>query len=42
MHDTALAIAYADRVIGLEDGRITLDRPTDGMRSSDLDVLYGC
>jgi phosphonate transport system ATP-binding protein len=41
MHDTALAIAYSDRVIGLDDGRITLDAPSDGMRSGDLDELYG-
>lgn len=41
MHDSALAITYADRVIGLDDGCITLDQSTDGIRSSDLDALYG-
>lgn len=41
MHDTALAIAYSDRIIGLEAGRITLDCATDGMRPGDLDALYG-
>jgi phosphonate transport system ATP-binding protein len=41
MHDTALAIAYSDRVIGLDDGRITLDASSAGMRPSDLDELYG-
>jgi phosphonate transport system ATP-binding protein len=41
MHDTALAIAYSDRIIGLDDGRITLDASSAGMRSSDLDELYG-
>lgn len=40
MHDTALAIAYSDRIVGLNDGHVTLDRPTNGMRPSDLDVLY--
>ncbi len=40
MHDTELAIAYADRIIGLEDGRIVMDRPTDGMKSAELDELY--
>jgi phosphonate transport system ATP-binding protein len=40
MHDTGLAIEYADRVIGLTDGRITLDEATDGLRSRDLDSLY--
>ena len=41
MHDTALAIAYSDRIIGLDGGRITLDASSAGMRSSDLDELYG-
>lgn len=41
MHDIRLAIAYADRIIGLDGGRITLDRSTQGMHSSDLDELYG-
>lgn len=41
MHDTALAIAYSDRIIGLDDGRITLDASSDGMRPGDLDELYG-
>lgn len=41
MHDTELAIRYADRVIGLDDGRITMDRPTQDMRPGDLDALYG-
>ncbi|MFT5448029.1 MAG: phosphonate transport system ATP-binding protein [Gammaproteobacteria bacterium] len=41
MHDTALAIAYSNRIIGLDDGRITLDASSDGMRPGDLDELYG-
>lgn len=41
MHDIALAIAYSDRVIGLDDGRITLDASSEGMRPGDLDELYG-
>lgn len=40
MHDTALALAYTDRVIGLRDGTIVLDQPTAGMAPSDLDDLY--
>ena len=39
--DYGLAIAYSDRVVGLDAGRITLDEPSDGMRSGDLDALYG-
>ena len=41
MHDTELAIAYSDRIIGLDDGRITLDASSNGMRPGDLDELYG-
>ena len=40
MHDTTLAIAYTDRIIGLRDARIVLDRPTAGMTPVDLDDLY--
>jgi phosphonate transport system ATP-binding protein len=40
LHDRELALAYADRVIGLKDGRIVLDAPTDGMAPADLDFLY--
>ncbi len=40
MHDTTLAITYADRIIGLRDGLIALDQPTAGMVPSDLDDLY--
>lgn len=35
MHDVALALAFSDRIIGLDAGRITLDAP-----ARDLDVDY--
>ena len=41
MHDLELALTYANRIIGLQDGRITLDESTDGMSAKDLDGLYG-
>lgn len=40
MHDIVLALAFTDRVIGLKHGRIHFDRPTAGLRPSDLDGLY--
>lgn len=40
MHDVNLAIKYADRIIGIKEGRIRLDCPTNGMKASDLDHLY--
>jgi phosphonate transport system ATP-binding protein len=40
MHDRALAIAFADRLVGLRNGRIVLDAPAAGMKPDDLDHLY--
>lgn len=40
MHDRALAIEFADRIVGIRDGRIVLDQPSSGMRPHDLDDLY--
>lgn len=40
MHDVDLALAYCDRIVGLEDGRIVLDAPSSGMRREDLMPLY--
>jgi len=41
LHDRALAIDFADRIVGLKDGRIALDRPSAGMAPADLDEIYG-
>jgi len=40
MHDTELAMTYADRVVGLENGRVTLDERTARLRPTDLMALY--
>ncbi len=40
MHDTALALEYTERVIGLVDGRVVLDRPTRAIRPDDLSEFY--
>lgn len=40
MHDRALAIGFADRLVGLKDGRIVFDEPSAGLCPSDLDSLY--
>jgi phosphonate transport system ATP-binding protein len=40
MHDRALAIEFADRIVGIRDRRIVLDEATAGMTPSDLDHLY--
>jgi len=40
MHDVNLALAYTDRVIGLQNGQIIMDQSTAQMKTSDLDFLY--
>ena len=40
MHDRALAIQFADRLIGIKGGRIVLDEQAAGMTPADLDELY--
>jgi len=40
MHDVQLALAYCDRIIGLEGGRIVLDQPSSDIKPSELERLY--
>ncbi len=40
MHDRELAIKFADRLIGIRDGKIALDEAASGMAPKDLDDLY--
>lgn len=40
LHDVNLAVSYSTRVVGLENGRITLDRPTHQLKTEELDALY--
>ena len=40
MHDRALAIQFADRLIGIKSGEVALDVPAAGMKPADLDSLY--
>jgi phosphonate transport system ATP-binding protein len=39
-HDLDHAIRYAHRVIGLKNGRIAIDAPTNGLRKEELRPLY--
>lgn len=41
LHDIPLALAHADRVIVLEDGRIVLDTPARALTAADLIPYYG-
>jgi len=40
MHDVELALEFSDRIIGLADGRVALDKPASSVVSSDLKFLY--
>ncbi|MCB1800199.1 MAG: ATP-binding cassette domain-containing protein [Gammaproteobacteria bacterium] len=40
MHDVELALSYATRIIGLQNGGIVFDRPSAGLTVTDLDFLY--
>ncbi len=40
LHDIQLALAFCDRIIGLEKGRIVLDSPAEAVTEKDLLSLY--
>jgi phosphonate transport system ATP-binding protein len=40
LHDTQLALAYADRIVGIKAGRIVIDQPRNKLNAADLDLLY--
>ena len=40
LHDIQLALAFCDRIIGLEKGRIVLDSPAKALEEKDLLRLY--
>jgi len=40
MHDVEMALCFADRVIGIKDGVIAIDRQTKGISVDDLYFLY--
>ncbi|VAW59880.1 Phosphonate ABC transporter ATP-binding protein (TC 3.A.1.9.1) [hydrothermal vent metagenome] len=41
LHDIDLALEFCDRIIGLEQGRITIDAPADNLNRTELLKLYG-
>ena len=40
LHQVELAFAFADRIVGMRDGRVALDRPRIGMAAADVQNLY--
>ena len=40
MHDVDLALEYSSRIIGIKDGTVAYDAPTQDLTRRDLDFLY--
>ena len=40
MHDVDLALEYSTRIVGIKDGIIALDMPSEGLTQQNLDFLY--
>jgi phosphonate transport system ATP-binding protein len=40
LHQVDLALGWAKRLVGLRDGRVVLDRPADGLSTSDVMAVY--
>jgi phosphonate transport system ATP-binding protein len=41
MHDVNLASRFADRIVGMTDGRIVFDGPPGDLANADLSAIYG-
>jgi phosphonate transport system ATP-binding protein len=41
IHDVALAQSFAQRIVGLQQGRIVYDGPPDGLTPAVLTLIYG-
>lgn len=40
LHDVELALNYCNRIVGIQDGQIALDQPSDSLAVSDIMSLY--
>ncbi|HET8849488.1 MAG TPA: ATP-binding cassette domain-containing protein [Marinobacter sp.] len=40
LHDVDMALAYCNRIIGIQDGEIALDRRTSDVKTADIMTLY--
>ncbi|WP_323754278.1 phosphonate ABC transporter ATP-binding protein [Marinobacter sp.] len=40
LHDVEMALAYCDRIIGIQDGQIALDEPAKNLVASDIASIY--
>ena len=40
LHDVELALKYCNRIVGIQDGQIALDEPSDRLNPADITPLY--
>lgn len=40
LHQFEVAMSFADRIVGLQAGKVVLDRPTDGLHAADAFAIY--
>jgi phosphonate transport system ATP-binding protein len=41
MHDVELAKRFADRILGMADGKVVYDGPPSGLSDEQLKTIYG-
>ena len=40
LHDVELALRYCNRIVGIHDGQVALDEPSERLQPSDIMTLY--
>ena len=40
LHDVEMAMKYCNRIVGIQNGQIALDEPTDQLAAEDIMSLY--
>ena len=40
LHDVELALAYSNRIVGIQDGQVALDAPSQSLTAADIRPLY--
>ncbi|MGP9831348.1 MULTISPECIES: ATP-binding cassette domain-containing protein [unclassified Marinobacter] len=40
LHDVDMALAYCNRIVGIQDGQVALDQPASKLNASDIMTLY--
>ncbi|MFO8141263.1 MAG: ATP-binding cassette domain-containing protein, partial [Marinobacter sp.] len=40
LHDVDMALAYCNRIVGIQDGMVALDQPASTLQAADIMTLY--